>query len=95
MCCENKEIKNGCYFDYHIFSLTSNKEINHCGQHITVELFYGHFVYYGKDPRGLSEKEGTWMCGPHRVPFRHLRFINGPFFYLKIGLDKGTLFTKC
>ena len=29
------------------------------------------------------------MCGPDRVPFRPSRFNNGPFFYLKIGLDIG------
>ena len=28
-------------------------------------------------------------------PFRPLMFTNGPFFYLKIGLDIGRVFTKC
>ena len=28
----------------------------------------------------LSGKVGTGMCGPDRVPFRPLRFTNGPFF---------------
>ena len=28
----------------------------------------------------LTGKLGTGMCGPDRVPFRPLRFANGPFF---------------
>ena len=35
------------------------------------------------------------MCGPDSVLFRPLRFTNGPFFYLKIGLDIGHDFAKC
>ena len=35
------------------------------------------------------------MCGPDRLLFRSLRFTNGPFFYLKIGLDIGRIFAKC
>ena len=42
----------------------------------------------------LSVKVGTGMCGPDRVLFRPLRFSNGPFFYLKIGLDIGRIFAK-
>ena len=38
---------------------------------------------------------GTGMCGPDRVPFQPLRFTNGLFFYLKIGLDRGRFFAKC
>ena len=43
----------------------------------------------------LSGKVGTGMCSPDRVPFRPLRFTNGSFFYLKIGLDIGHVFAKC
>ena len=43
----------------------------------------------------LSGKVGTLMCGPDGVLFRPLRFTNGPFFYLKIGLDIGRVFAKC
>ena len=43
----------------------------------------------------LSGKVGTGMCGPDRLLFRPLRFSNGPFFYLKIGLDIGRIFAKC
>ena len=43
----------------------------------------------------LSGKVGTGMCGPDRVLFPSLRFSNGPFFYLKIGLDIGCVFAKC
>ena len=32
------------------------------------------------DPGVLSGQVGTGMCGPDRVLFRPLRFINGPFF---------------
>ena len=28
----------------------------------------------------LSEKVGKGMCGPERVPFQPVRFINDPFF---------------
>ena len=42
----------------------------------------------------LSGKVGTGMCGPDRVLFRPLRFTNGLFFYLKIGLDIGRVFAK-
>ena len=50
----------------------------------------------GMTARGvLSGKVGTGMCGPDRVLFRPLRFSNGPFFYLKIGLDIGRIFAKC
>ena len=51
-----------------------------------------------KSPGGGGEingKVGTGMCGPDRVLFRALRFCNGPFFYLKIGLDIGRVFAKC
>ena len=44
----------------------------------------------------LSGKVGTEMCGPDRVLFRALRFINGSvLFYLKIGFDIGRVFAKC
>ena len=43
----------------------------------------------------LSGKMGTGMCGPDRVLFQPLRFSNGPFFHLKIGLDIGRVFAKC
>ena len=36
----------------------------------------GHCITRGV----LSGKVGTGMCGPDRVPFRPLRFTNGPFF---------------
>ena len=32
----------------------------------------------------LSGKVSTGMCGPDRVPFRPLRFTNGPFFIWKL-----------
>ena len=43
----------------------------------------------------LTGKVGTGMCGPDRVLFRPLGFSNGPFFYLKIGLDISRVFAKC
>ena len=42
----------------------------------------------------LCGKVGTGMCGPDRVLFRPLRFTNGLFFYLEIGLDIGCIFAK-
>ena len=43
----------------------------------------------------LSGNVGTGTRNPDRVLFRPLRFANGPFFYLKIGLDIGRIFAKC
>ena len=42
----------------------------------------------------LGGKVVTGMSGPDRVLFRPLRFTNGPFFYLKIGLDNRSHFCK-
>ena len=39
----------------------------------------------------LSGKVDTGRCGSVRVPFRPPRFINDPFFYLKIDLDIGCI----
>ena len=36
----------------------------------------------------------TGTCGPEEIPFWPPRFSNGPFFYLKIGLDIGSIFSK-
>ena len=41
------------------------------------------------------QNEGTQMYGPEWVPFRRLRFANGPFFYLKLGLGIDRIFAKC
>ena len=41
-----------------------------------------------------SGKVGTRICGPDMVSFRHPS-LPVAFFYLKIGLDIGRVFTKC
>ena len=55
----------------------------------------GAYMYLNRGGGVLSGKVGTGMCGPDRVLFRPFRFTNGPFFYLKIGLDIGRVFAKC
>ena len=53
----------------------------------------GSLTYQDIPALQITDKLLNYNC--NRVPFRPIRFTNGPLFYLKIGLDTGRVFAKC
>ena len=60
----------------------------------TLKLQQVNFVNFNAGEGVLSGKVGMGTCSSDRVPFWPPRFTNDPF-YLKIGLDIGSIVAKC